>query len=243
MTTQRVGRGMDLTVKDVAKLLKVSERTVYRWIQQEAIPAYKILDQYRFNRAELLQWAASRKIGVSADLVQEGERSAEPLPTLVEALRRGGIYYRVEGKTKEEVFRAMLEVMRLPEEVDREFFLRVLLAREELATTAVGDGIAIPHVRNPLVLHVPQSFVSLCFLDQAVEFGALDGQPVSSLFTVVSASVRVHLHLLSRLAFALRDAGFKESVVKQERREKILAEAARVEGMLRNGAAAKQSGK
>lgn len=224
---------MELTVHDVSKLLRVSERTVYRWIQQEAIPAYKILDQYRFNRAELLQWATARKIGVSPELFHEPESGKQPLPGLAEALRRGGIYYRVEGKTKEEALRAMMDVMRLPEEVDREFFLRVLLAREELATTAIGDGIAIPHVRNPVVLHIPQSFVSLCFLDQPVDFGALDGKPVSCLFTVVSSSVRAHLHLLSRIAFALRDEGFKASVIKQETREKILAEAARVEGAVK----------
>jgi len=221
---------MDLTVRDVSKLLNVTERTVYRWIQLEAIPAYKIMDQYRFNRAELLQWATARKIGVAPEMFSEPEIGVQPLPGLAEALRRGGIYYRVEGKTKEAALRAMMEVIRLPEEVDREFFLRVLMAREELATTAVGDGIAIPHVRNPVVLHTAQSLVSLCFLDQPVEFGALDGKPVTCLFTVISANVRAHLHLLSRIAFALRDARFKECVIKQEAREKILQEAARVEG-------------
>jgi len=127
----------------------------------------------------------------------------------------------------------MMEVVRLPEEVDREFLLQVMMAREELATTAIGDGIAIPHVRNPVVLHIPQSFVSLCFLEQPVDFGALDGKPVTCLFTVISASVRAHLHLLSRIAFVLRDAEFKECVLKQEAREKILQEAARVEGAVK----------
>jgi len=224
---------MDLTVRDVSKLLNVTERTVYRWIQLEAIPAYKIMDQYRFNRAELLQWAAARKIGVSPGMFSEPESGGQPLPKLAEALRRGGIYYRVEGKTKEGALRGMMEVVRLPEEVDREFLLQVMMAREELATTAIGDGIAIPHVRNPVVLHIPQSFVSLCFLEQPVDFGALDGKPVTCLFTVISASVRAHLHLLSRIAFVLRDAEFKECVLKQEAREKILQEAARVEGAVK----------
>lgn len=224
---------MELTVRDVAKLLKVSERTVYRWIHQGAIPTYKVLDQYRFNRGELMQWAMARRIGVSPDLFVEEESKGQRLPTLVEALRHGGIYYRLGGKTKEEALRSMIEVMRLPEGIDKDFFLRVLLAREELATTAVGDGIAIPHVRNPIVLHVPQSFVSLCFLEEPVEFGALDGKPVNCLFTVVSSSVRAHLHLLSRIAFALRDEGFKGAVLRQDTRENILAEAARAESTVR----------
>ena len=46
-------------------------------------------------------------------------------------------------------------MLALPEEVDREFLFQALLARETLASTGVGDGIAIPHLRNPIVLHLP----------------------------------------------------------------------------------------
>jgi PTS system nitrogen regulatory IIA component len=98
-----------------------------------------------------------------------------------------------------------------------------------MASTAIGDGIAIPHVRNPIVLHVPRSMVTLCFLERPVDFGALDGKPVHCLFTMVSPTVRAHLHLLSRLAFALRDAGFLEIVRRQGLRDQILDELRRVE--------------
>ena len=69
--------------------------------------------------------------------------------------------------------------MKLPDDVDREFLYQVLLAREALGSTGIGDGIAIPHVRNPIVLHLSRPTVTLCFLEQPVDFGALDGQPVS----------------------------------------------------------------
>jgi len=48
---------MQLTVRDVAKLLAVNEKTVYRWVQQSSLPGYRVNNQYRFNRAELLEWA------------------------------------------------------------------------------------------------------------------------------------------------------------------------------------------
>ena len=51
---------MTLTVKDIARLLSVSEKTVYRWISQGQLPAYQVHEQYRFNRAEILEWATSR---------------------------------------------------------------------------------------------------------------------------------------------------------------------------------------
>ena len=140
-------------------------------------------------------------------------------------LESGGVFYRLAGTNKPAALRSVVEVLRLPDKVDREFLLQVLLAREALESTAVGDGIAIPHVRNPIVLHVPQPLVTLCFLETPVDFGALDGQPVHTLFTLISPTVKAHLHLLSRLAFALRNPDFKALIVRQAGRDEILAAA------------------
>jgi PTS system nitrogen regulatory IIA component len=223
---------MKLTVRDAARLLSVSEKSVYRWIKQGAIPVYQINDQYRFNRAELLEWATSRKISVSPEIFAEPEGGETPPPSLSEALRAGGVHYRVAGTDKASVLHAVVDLMKLPDEVDRDFLYQVLLAREALGSTGVGDGIAIPHVRNPIVLHLSRPMVTLCFLERPVDFGALDGQPVTTLFTLISPTVRAHLHLLSRLGFALRDAAFKSAVMRQASREEILEALARVEGLL-----------
>jgi PTS system nitrogen regulatory IIA component len=220
---------MQLTVRDAARMLTVSEKTIYRWINQGSLPAYRVNEQYRFNRAELLEWATARKINVSAEIFHEPEGNGTALPGLVPALEAGGIFYRLEGKDKETVLRSIVAHMRLPDEVDREFLLRVLLAREALGSTGVGDGIAIPHVRNPVVLHVPRPAICLCFLEKPIEFGALDRRPVFALFSLVSPTVRAHLHLLSRLSFALNDPGFKHAIITQGSREEIFNEARRVE--------------
>jgi PTS system nitrogen regulatory IIA component len=213
---------MKLTVREAAKLLNTSEKSVYRWIKQGLLPAYRINDQYRINRAELLEWATSRKISVSPAIFEEPEGGDAPLPPLEEALRAGGIHYRVGGHDKASVLHAVVDTMKLPDDVDREFLYQVLLAREALGSTGIGDGIAIPHVRNPIVLHLSRPIVTLCFLERPVDFGALDGQPVTTLFTLISPTVRAHLHLLSRLAFTLRDPRFNAAVRNQASREEIL---------------------
>ncbi|HEX4952710.1 MAG TPA: PTS sugar transporter subunit IIA [Thermoanaerobaculia bacterium] len=220
---------MNLLVKDAARLLSVSEKTIYRWIKQGSIPAYRLSEQYRFNRAELLEWATARRIPLSPEIFREQESEAASLPRLTEALKAGGIHYRIGGSDKASVLHHVVETMRLPEEVDREFLYQVLLAREALGSTAIGDGIAIPHVRNPVILHLERPMVTVCFLEKPVDFGALDAQPVSVLFTLISPTVRAHLHLLSRLSFALRDPAFKEAVMKQAGREELMAAAERTE--------------
>ncbi len=102
-------------------------------------------------------------------------------------------------------------------------------AREASATTAVGDGVALPHVRNPIVLHVSRPMVTLCFLDTPVDFGALDGKPVHVLFSLICPTMRSHLQLLSRLSFALHDAVVREVLLEHGQRGDILRELRRVE--------------
>jgi PTS system nitrogen regulatory IIA component len=231
---------MQLTIRDVSKLFNVSERTLYRWVKEEKIPAYKIHDQYRFNRAEILEWATANKIGVSHEIFQEPLDSNIIEPKLTDALVQGGIHYRVEGKDKASVLRSVVRMVQLPEKVDREFLLKVILAREELGSTAIGDGIAIPHARNPLVFNIPFTVISLCFLEDVIDFGAIDGKPVYCLFTLITPTVRIHLQMLSQLAFVLQDPQVKELLAAQASREEILQEFRRVESNFKNSSAAQK---
>ena len=223
---------MNLSVRDVAKLLNVSERTIYRWIDRGTLPVYRMGDQFKFNRTELLEWATSRRLNVSAEIVAEPESAGSEPCRLSDALKAGGIFYRIGGDDKASVLRSVVEVLRLPDEVDREFLYEVLLARESLGSTGIGDGIAIPHVRNPVVLHVAQPTVTLCFLEHPIDFEAIDAQPVHTLFTLISPTVRSHLRMLSQLSFSLRKTSFRRIIREQGAREAILAEVVQIESDL-----------
>jgi nitrogen PTS system EIIA component len=221
---------MKLGVKDTAKLLQVSEKTIYRWIAKNRMPTHRVNDQYRFNRAELLEWATAQRIPISPKMLEEPEDGL--VPSLAEALKSGGIHYRVGGTDKASTLRCVVDVMPLPEEVDRDFLYQVLLARESVGSTGVGDGIAIPHVRNPVVLHVPRAMISLCFLEKGIDFQAIDAKPVHTMFAIVSPSIKAHLSLLSRLAYGLRDTAFAQAVRSQASREEILAAAGQLDTSL-----------
>jgi len=139
---------VQLTVRDAAKLLDVSEKTLYRWIGEKGIPVYKVNDQVRISKAELLEWATGHKIQGLGDMFQDADSAGRPLPPLSKAWRRRRLLQgarRNEGGGAE----AMVERLRVPPEIDRDFLLSVLLARESMGSTGIGDGIAIPHVRNP----------------------------------------------------------------------------------------------
>jgi len=221
-----------LTVRDVSRLLDVADSAVVRWIRQRGLPAHHVGGQYRFNRAELLEWATANRIKVSLEIFDHLEADEEPLSSLAEALQAGGIFHQLPDTNKERALRALVRVLPLPEDIDREMLLRLFLVREASASTAVGDGIALPHVRNPIVLHVTRPTITLAFLERPVDFGALDGKPVHVLFSLICPTMRSHLQMLARLSHALHDHRFKEAVLRPGQSDEILSEARRVEKAL-----------
>ena len=87
---------------------------------------------------------------------------------------------------------------------------------------AAPESIVLAVDPDPAVLEIATPMVCLCFLETPIDFDALDGKPVKVLFTPLSPNVRVHLHLLSRISFALRDPKFKALLGSEGRRDEIL---------------------
>ena len=201
---------MQLTVRQVAKLFSVSENTVTRWVLEENLPAHDVKSQYRFDRAELLEWAATKHRPFSPTIFQEinGDHVADV--SLADALGRGGVALRVGGDDRYEVFRAAIADLPLPAAFDRDNLLDLLMAREKSGGTAVGHGIAIPHPRYPVVLPGGDSVVRVAYLDQPLDYKAADGKPVDTLFLMICPTVHLHLQLLARLSCVLQSADFRK---------------------------------
>jgi len=196
---------MQLSVPDAARLLQVPEDTIHKWIRDRGLPASLFDGRYHLNKVWLLEWAHDKGIPLSMD-------TGEQLPSLASALGQGGVLFDVPGAAKHELLRACVERLPLAPEVDRGYLFEMLWMRENQGSTGFGGGIALPHARGPILLHVPASFVTLCYPRAPVEFGAPDGKPVFALFIQVTPTIRMHLHLLSRLGRVLQDAALQALV-------------------------------
>src|SRR5260370_41815731 len=128
---------MNLHRRDVARLFGVSEKTVRHWIRDKGLPAHRFDDHYRFNEVELQEWAAAHKRRISLELFAPDGRLAE-LPSLGNALERGGLFYDVPGSTRDEVLKAVCHLPGIPRGIDQELLYELLVGREALASTGVG---------------------------------------------------------------------------------------------------------
>ncbi len=221
---------MQLTVREAASYLHVDEATVRRWIQRRGLPVHPVNERLYLNAIELWEWATENGIPVSRTLLEQAQRQPERVPPLSELLSAGGIHHDVGGKDKLGVLREIVRRLPLPPEIDREGLVTTLEAREAMGSTGIGDGIAIPHVRNPILLHVTAPFVTLCLLREAVDFDAVDGRPVHALFTVVSANVPGHLRILGSLGFVLHDEELRRLLSERAPGADLLARVRVVEG-------------
>jgi PTS system nitrogen regulatory IIA component len=201
---------MQLNLSQVAKLFSVSENTVALWVRQENLPAHMVNSQYRFDRAELLEWAATTQHRFSPTIFEDinGDEFTEVV--LADALERGGVSLRVAGSDRYEVFREVVCSLPLPDSFDRDGLLDLLMAREKSGGTAIGNGIAIPHPRYPVVVPGNLSIIRTCYLEQALDYHAADGKPVDILFVMICPTVHEHLQLLARLACVLKSPEFRK---------------------------------
>jgi PTS system nitrogen regulatory IIA component len=213
---------MQFSLPQVARLFSVSENTITRWVQQENLPVHMVQSQYRFDRAELLEWAAIHKQSVSPAIFREinGDRVGEI--SLADALERGGVAQRVPGGDRYETFRSA--IANLPVEgLDKDNLLALLMSREKSSGTGVGNGIAIPHPRYPMVLPGNESVLRVCYLAHPLEFHAPDGKPVDTLFMLFCPSVHEHLQMLARLASLLQSADFRHLLASHPDKTRLVA--------------------
>jgi PTS system nitrogen regulatory IIA component len=203
-------------------LLQVSEDQVTRWVHSQGLPARTVQDRTQFDRIELLEWAWRNKQPICPSVSATGGDAWVPM--LASALELGGIHYHLPGDDKSSVYRSLIDALPLPPSVDRDHLLQVLLARESLCPTGMGDGLAIPHPRNPVVLHVDQPVFAVGFPETPIaDFGAIDNKPVKTLLLIISPTVRVHLRILASLTATLHSPEVVRCLDHRVRPEDLIA--------------------
>lgn len=196
-----------LTIEEVAKYLRVSERTVYDWAQKGEIPSGKIGTVWRFKKSEIEKWVNDR-LSSGSKPVTPGEQIQ-----VKNILSPDRIIF-LNHSTKHDALLELANNLSTAPQVKMSSELAVeILKREELMSTAIGRGIAIPHVRLSSVTDLVMSVgISKCDI---IDFQTIDDVPVRILF-MIAAAYNQHAYYLQTLSF------FSSKIKNKELREALL---------------------
>ncbi len=181
-----------LTIEEVAKYLRVSDRTVYDWAQKGEIPAGKIGTVWRFKKSEVEKWVNERLSSGNKSKASDSEIQVKNIlsPDRVIFLNR---------PTKHDSLIELAENLATAPQVKQKAELSdEILKREELMSTAIGRGIAIPHVRLSSVTDLVVS-VGVC-KTPVEDFQTIDDKPVN-LLIMIAAAYNQHAYYLKTLSY------------------------------------------
>lgn len=195
-----------LTIEEVAKYLRVSDRTVYDWAQKGEIPAGKIGTVWRFKKTEVENWVNAR---LSSDSSKQSEKTIQ----VRNILSPDRIVF-ISQTSKHDALVELADVLATaPQVKDGAELTQEILKREELMSTAIGRGIAIPHVRLSSVTDLVMA-VGVC-RKPIVDFQTIDDQPVNLLFMIAAAYNQhsYYLKTISHFSAKFKDKDLRDAML------------------------------
>jgi len=203
-----------LTLEEVAKYLRVSERTIYDCAQKGEIPAGKIRTAWRFKKSEIDKWVNERLVSTSLH--------PQITPINAESILSPHRIIFMNYSSKRDALLALAEnLAAAPQVKNRQELSTEILMREELMSTAIGCGIAIPHVRlssiTDLVVSVGVSRANI------VDFQPLDDEPVRLVFMIAAAHNQhaYYLQTLSWFSTRLKNKKLRDSILQAQTEQQV----------------------
>jgi PTS system nitrogen regulatory IIA component len=212
-----------MTLPEVAAYLRLADKTVLRMVHKGQIPCAKVASQWRFLRSMIDDWLIAKMQAVPQnDLARLIESSPEVVP-LSRLLKAEQVVLDVRPGPKEDVLRQLIRPLLRSRFIDQEKpFLDKLLEREAIVSTAVGRGVAIPHLRNPRDNPGggPVLIVGIC--RAGTDFAAPDGQATQLFFLLCTDSEVVHLRVLAKVNRIAGRAEIKPRLIDAGSPEEVL---------------------
>jgi PTS system nitrogen regulatory IIA component len=201
-----------MTIKDVSEYLKMHERTVSKLAAQGVLPAAKIANQWRFMRSLINQWLEQQMVGLTSEQLETLESEIVSRPVEVtDFLTPDLIIPAAKAGNKTDLLAEMLDLAANKKLIRNPIrMLKVLVRRETLCSTALGDEVAIPHPRQPLNESSAAPFIIMARSSEGIDFDSVDELPVKLVFLICLSDDYTHLKILARLSRMLKDAHFRE---------------------------------
>jgi nitrogen PTS system EIIA component len=195
-----------MNVDQLAVFLQRDARELQKLASRGQLPAHKVSGEYRFHPAEIHHWLETQIPGYTEEELTNLEQGAASRghsvePLLTSLLSPATMAIPLSASTKASVLNNMVKLAEQSFQVyDPAAILQAIKLREELCSTALEAGVAIPHPRRPLASALGESVVAFGRTSSPVPFGAPDGGLTDLFFLVCCRDDATHLRVLARLS-------------------------------------------
>lgn len=138
---------------------------------------------------------------------------------IIDFLPKEGIIPDLVASTKKDVIIELVNALQFPG-LDPDRLVHILLEREKLGSTGIGDGVAIPHGKAE---NIDRLLASFGRSRKGVDFDSLDGKPTYLFFLLVAPenSAGIHLKALARISRLFKDGRFRHALMMAKGQEEI----------------------
>lgn len=212
-----------LTTQELSKYLKLNEKTVLKMAQSGQLPGFKIANQWRFYLSVIDEYLQDR-IVMSPDNGFGKYSAADNSMPLSRLVEQEHIDLDLKADTRDAVLGELAEISQDAGMTDQAGEVSsLLIKRENMLSTAVGNGVAVPHPRNSSDKLFSRTGIIIARSIKGIDFHSYDNKKVHLFFMLCATDVVLHLKLLAKIAKFLEsenivkrfmDARVREDIVK-----------------------------
>jgi PTS system nitrogen regulatory IIA component len=203
-----------MSVEQLARFLHRDAREVLKWASRGYLPSHKIAGEYRFHPAEINHWVETQMHAYTEQeltKLEEGTagRGQDQQPLLTSMLSEATVAVPLQAATRASVLKELVKTAEQSWHVyDPAAMLDAIKRREEMGSTALESGVAIPHPQRPLPAALGEAVLAFGRVVNPIPFGAPHGGLTDLFFLVCARDDRTHLRTLARLSRLLLREGF-----------------------------------
>lgn len=214
-----------LSVKDLSAKLNVSEKTIYRMINDNKIPyCLKIGGQWRFNAEKIEKWAKQTAGGEEAKKVNRDT-------SISDVLCESTIMYKLCGENRDEVLDQLMLILNRFTENEKQHIKRSILYKESIISSSL-DGISVMVCDHDIAASLDTSVFAVAYLDHLLDFKAIDSVNTGIVILIISPNKTEQLILTTRLRGLLADPEFVSELKTEPNRTRLISLFAKFESEL-----------
>lgn len=225
-----------MTLTEIARYLKVSEKTITRMVQSGRIPGTKVARQWRFVRAAIDDWLNCRIQKLPRKALINVIRTSKRVIPITELVTMKRLLLSVKAGTKEFVLQQLVKPLIGTGVIeDAEEYLERLSDREEVVSTAIGHGLALPHVRASEEGYRSKPCIVLGICKEGTDFESLDGRKTYVFAMPCTNTESSHLRLMAKISMMFRAPGVIKKMRMATVKKDVMDLLSATDSMIRTG--------